>query len=122
MPLHQDNSSLTATAAINQVLTAERDANQAVAEAERAAAERLEAARQRAARILHHADSRITFAHQRCSQGVARAVDKQILDHHRRLAELSQRLELDDPHIDTIIAELAAALSAAGGDRNHDAD
>jgi hypothetical protein len=36
MPLRQDDSSLTATAAINQVLAAERDANQAVAEAERA--------------------------------------------------------------------------------------
>ncbi|MCA1804466.1 MAG: hypothetical protein LC646_03750 [Xanthomonadaceae bacterium] len=42
--------------------------------------------------------------------------------HHRRLTELSQRLELDDTHVDTIVAELAAALSAADGDRNHDAD
>ena len=121
MPLRQDDSSLTA-AAINQVLAAEREANQAVAEAERAAAEQLEAARQRAARILLHADSRITLVHQRCSQGVARAVEKQILEHYRRLAELSQRLELDDTLVDTIVAELAAALSATGGDRNHDAD
>ena len=97
--------------AINSVLVAEREANQALADA-RAEAERiLDEARQRAARILQRADSRITFSHLRCSQGVTRAVDRQVQEHHRQLAELSQRLELSDAQLDSIVAELAAAMT-----------
>jgi 3-deoxy-D-arabino-heptulosonate 7-phosphate (DAHP) synthase len=122
MPLHRDDFSLTATDAINRVLVAERDANRSVTAAGEKAAEGLEAARQRAAHILRHADNRITLIHQRCSQGVARAIDRQVLEHHRRLAELSQRLELDDARIDAVVADLAAALTGATGTRDHDAD
>lgn len=97
--------------AINSVLVAEREANQALADAKAEAERILDAARQRAARILQRADGRITFSHLRCSQGVARAIDGQVQEHHRRLTELSQRLELSDAQIDGIVARLAAAMT-----------
>ena len=104
--------------AINSVLIAEREANQALADAKAEAERLLDEARQRAARILQRADSRITFSHLRCSQGVTRAIDEQVQEHHRRLAELSQRLELSGAQIDSIVAKLAAAMTGAeeGGD------
>lgn len=112
----QDTGHPTADA-INSVLTAERDANQAVAEARSEAERILDGARQRAARILQRADARITFSHLRCSHGLARAMDAQILAHHRRLAQLSQRLDLDDAQIDAVVAALAAELTGGTPER-----
>jgi vacuolar-type H+-ATPase subunit H len=120
MPQRRDDTGHSTTDAINLVLTAEREANQAIAVAEAEAARQLDAARQRAARILRRADSRISLIHQRCSQGVARAIDIQVQEHHRRLAALSQRLELEDVRLDTIVAELAAVLG--GGKPGHDTE
>lgn len=114
MALRRQDTGHPTADAINSVLAAEREANQALGEA-RAAAERIaDAARQRAARILQRADARITFSHLRCSHGVARAIDTQIQDHHRQLAELSQRLDLDDAQIGAIVAALAAQLTGGG--------
>lgn len=114
MTLRRQDTGLPAADAINSVLAAEREANQSIAEAKAEAERILDAARQRAARILQHADARITYTHLRCSHGVARAIDAQILEHHRQLAELSHRLELDDAQIDAIVADLAAVLTGAG--------
>lgn len=116
MALRRQDTGHPAADAINSVLAAEREANQALAEAKAEAERILDAARQRAARILQRADARITFSHLRCSHGVARAIDDQIQDHHRQLAELSQRLDLDDAQIDAIVATLAADLTGGGGD------
>jgi F0F1-type ATP synthase membrane subunit b/b' len=112
-PSRQDTGHPTADA-INSVLAAEREANQALAEAKAEAERILDIARQRAARILQRADSRITFSHLRCSQGVSRAIDAQVQEHHRQLAELSQRLELSDAQLDDIVATLAAAMTGTG--------
>lgn len=117
MTLRRQDTGQPAADAINSVLAAEREANQAIGEAKAEAEHILDAARQRAARILQRADARITFSHQRCSTGVARAIDHQILEHHRRLAELSHRLDLDDAQIDAIVAALAAELT--GGSTGH---
>ena len=114
MPLSRQDASRPSADAINSVLAAEREANQALAEAKAEAERILDAARQRAARILQRADGRITFSHLRCSQGVARAIDAQVQEQHRQLAELSQRLELSDAQIDAIVAEFAAAMTGAG--------
>ena len=112
-PSRQDAGHSTADA-INSVLAAEREANQALAEAKAEAERILDLARQRAARILQRADGRITFSHLRCSLGVSRAIDAQVQEHHRQLAELSQRLELSDAQLDAIVATLAAAMTGAG--------
>lgn len=114
MTLHRQDTGHPTADAINSVLAAEREANQALAEAKAEAEHILDAARQRAARILQRADARITFSHLHCSQGVARAIDAQIKEHHRQLAELSQRLDLDDAKIDGIVAALAAAMTGGG--------
>jgi cell division septum initiation protein DivIVA len=114
MTLRRQDTGQPTADAINSVLAAEREANQAIGEAKSEAERILDAARQRAARILQRADARITYGHLRCSTGVARAIDGQILEHHRRLAELSHRLELDDAQIDAIVAALAAALTGGG--------
>lgn len=111
MTLRRDDFSQAATDAIQHVLAAEQASNQAVAAAEKEAARLTETSRQRAAHILRRADHRITLIHQRCSQGVAHAIDDRTLEHHQRLAELSQRLELDDARVDAIVAELAAAMT-----------
>ncbi|HEY9146770.1 MAG TPA: hypothetical protein VIN36_08800 [Thiobacillus sp.] len=116
MTLRRQDTGHPTADAINSVLAAEREANQALAEAKTEAERILDAARQRAARILQRADARITFSHQRCSLGVARAIDNQIQEHHRQLAELSQRLELDDQRIDAIVATLAAVLTGDESD------
>lgn len=113
MTLRRQDTGHPTADAINSVLAAEREANQALDEARTEAEHILDAARQRAARILQRADARITFSHLRCSHGVARAIDVQIKEHHRQLAELSQRLELDDAQIDAIVANLAAAMTGA---------
>lgn len=114
MTLRRQDTGQPTADAINSVLAAEREANQAIAEAKTEAERILDAARQRAARILQRADARITFSHQRCSLGVARAIDDQIQTHHRQLAELSHRLDLDDAQIGAIVAALAAALTGGG--------
>lgn len=116
MTLRRQDTGHPTADAINSVLAAEREANHAIAAAKAEAERILDAARQRAAHILQRADARITFSHQRCSLGVARAIDNQIQDHHRQLAELSQRLDLDDAQIDTIVAALAAELTGGGSD------
>lgn len=117
MTLRRPDTGQPTADAINSVLAAEREANQAIGEARTEAERILDAARQRAARILQRADARITLSHQRCSMGVARAIDNQIQDHHRQLAELSQRLDLDDARIDAIVAALAAALTGGTSER-----
>lgn len=117
MTLRRQDTGQPTADAINSVLAAEREANQAIGEARAEAEHILDAARQRAARILQRADARITFSHQRCSHGMARAIDNQIQAHHRQLAELSQRLDLDDTQIDAIVAALAAVLTGGGPDR-----
>jgi vacuolar-type H+-ATPase subunit H len=122
MPQHPEDAGHSATDAINRVLNMEREARQTVTATEAAAIQHLDAARQRAARILRHADGRISLVHQLCSQGVARAIDIQVQEHHQQLAQLSQRLELDDTCLDSIVAELAAALSGAGEEPGHDAE
>ena len=119
MTLRRDDFSPTASQAINRVLQAEQEAKQAITAAETEAARLLEAARQRAARILRHADNRITLIHQRCNQGLARAIDARVLAHHRHLADLSQRLELDDERIDAIVTELAASMTGADPQSRH---
>ena len=99
---------------INRVLAEERASRHVMAAAEAEATRILENARQRAARILRHADTRITLVHQRCSQGTARAIDARTLEHHQRLSRISQRLELDDARIDAVVAALAAAMTGGG--------
>lgn len=116
MALRRQDTGHPAVDAINSVLAAEREAGQALAEAKTEAERVADAARQRAARILQRADARITFSHLRCSRGVAWAIDHQIQAHHRQLAELSQRLDLDDTQIDAVVAALAAALTGGGDD------
>lgn len=120
MSLRRHDTGQPTADAIDSVLTAEREANQAITEAKAEAGRMLDAARQRAARILQRADARITFTHLRCSHGVARAIDAQILAHHRQLAELSQRLDLGETQIDAIVGGLAAELT--GGSAGHGDD
>lgn len=121
MSLRRQDTGQPTADAIDSVLTAEREANQAITEAKAEAGRMLDAARQRAARILQRADARITFTHLRCSHGVARAIDAQIVAHHRQLAELSQRLELGDAQIDAIVGTLAAELTGDAPQREGDA-
>jgi hypothetical protein len=95
--------------AINEVLRAERAAEQAVARCERQARDILHDAQTLAHRIAQRGDERITLVHMRCSQRLA--------DQQRLLAVADSRAqaEIRDAQVDTaslasVVDSLAAML------------
>lgn len=98
-----------AEAAMNRVLQAEREAEQAVAECEQQAREILSAARVRANRIASRNDERITLMTMRCSQWVAGEISKQ--ERAEKTARKQQVSELNDTGLSECIEAISARLT-----------
>lgn len=97
--------------AMNEVLQAEREAAQAVAECELRAEQLLRAAQARAQRLVRRADQRITAIQMRCNHhadSMIRAMEKQRPepDGATSLGQLSER------EIEAVVAALAEDLTS----------
>ena len=107
---HSDSHSADqAEAAMNRVLQAEREAEQAVAECEKQAKIILSDAQQRANRIANRADERITLMNMRCSQRVAGQISKQ--ERAEKAARKQPASELDATGLSECIEAVSAALT-----------
>jgi len=96
--------------AMNQVLRAERDARQAIADCEREAHERVHTAQQRAQRIASRTDERITAIHQHCKQQVHREI--RALEHrYRNVQHIELSSHSDETALTTSINDLAVTLT-----------
>jgi len=107
---HSDSHSADqAEAAMNRVLQAEREAEQAVADCEKQATIILSDARQRANRIANRADERITLMNMRCSQRVTGKISKQ--ERAEKAARKQPASELDATGLSECIEAVSAALT-----------
>jgi len=97
--------------AMNQVLQAERDAEQAVADCQMEAGKILQAAQVLANRIASRTDERITLLHMRCSQQVASEI--RLLDSAERQASQAQEqsYRIDETGLADCIEEIAICLT-----------
>ena len=119
---HLDEQTAAASAAMNRVLEAEREAEEAVAECERQAQALLQAGYARAQRIVARADERISLLRMRSSDRVTRQIEV------RERAERAAQQDSSPEHpqaarLDAIVEALAAELSggaspAPAGDAN----
>ncbi len=100
------------SAAINTALQAERDALQDVAAAMVEAQRLLEQARSRAQHIVDRADTRITRVHARCGRLVMERVNV-LRKQEAGLRTNKPWSELNQKQIDSVIAQVAAALTGA---------
>ena len=120
---HADAQTAAASAAMNTVLEAEREAEQAVAECERQAQGLLQAGYARAQRIAGRADERISLLRMRCIDRVTRQIEA--MERAERAAQQGSSLEHPEAdRIAAIVEQLAAELSggaspASAGDANH---
>lgn len=105
----ENPSTEQAEAAMNRVLQAEREAEQAVAECEMKASEILSHAHQRANRITTLADERITLIKMRCSQRVTGQISG--LERAEKKARQQKALELDESDLSECIEAVSAALT-----------
>jgi uncharacterized membrane protein YccC len=104
-------------AAFNRVLKAEAEAQRALEDCRKRAAEQIAAAEQEARAIQSRAERRIAAAHRIADQGIERALDS--LARHA-----SARPDPDTPpraRIDALVAALAAELTDGDPDGNLDA-
>ncbi len=107
---HADEQSAAATAAMNRVLAAEREAEQAVADCERQAQALLQAAYARAQRIAGRADQRISLLRMRCGDRVSRQIEAMERD-ERAAPQASSPDYPDAARLAAIVEQLAAELS-----------
>ena len=110
------HSSDSAETAMNRVLQAERDAEQAIAGCEREAREIVQEAQQRANRIASRTDRRISLMQMRSTQRIAGNI--RALERAEKAAYQKQKLELDETGLSECIGEIALLLS--GGVRSTD--
>ena len=96
--------------AINQVLRAERAAEQAVARCEHQARNIIRDAQTRAQRIAQRGDERITFIHMRCSQRLAEQRRALAAADSRAQAEM-RSARVDSDSVALVVDSLAAILS-----------
>jgi vacuolar-type H+-ATPase subunit H len=96
--------------AINEVLRAERAAEQAVAQCERRARDMLRDAQTRAQRIAQRGDERITLIHMRCSQRLAEQRRVLATADRRGQAEI-RNAQVDGATVASVVDTLAAILS-----------
>lgn len=107
-------SEVAATAAMDRVLQAERDALAAVAECERLAAAEIEQARQRRRTILERTQARIVALHARAAQALERRA-AEILERHLRSATAEARQLADPERRQRALERLAERLTTAEG-------
>ena len=107
---HTDEQSAAASAAMNRVLEAEREAEQAVAECERQAQMLLQAGYARAQRISARVDERISMLRMRNIDRVSRQIE--VMERAERTAQQESSPEYPQAaRLDSIVAELVAELS-----------
>jgi vacuolar-type H+-ATPase subunit H len=96
--------------AIDEVLQAERAAEQAVARCERQARDIVRDAQTRAQRIAERGDERITLIHMRCSQWLAEQCRLLAVADKRAQSEI-RKSAVDSATIRLVADKLAAALT-----------
>lgn len=96
--------------AMNRVLEAERDAEQAIADCEQEARQILQAAQQRVKRIADRTDERITLIQLRVAQKIKAHIDA--LERADRSAQLEpSRYDLGATELASVVQEVAADLT-----------
>jgi len=103
-----------ATAAMDRVLQAERDALAAVAECERLAAAEIEQARQRRRTGLERTQARIVALHARAAAKLAEGA-AEILARHLRSATAEAEQLADPERRQAALERLAAGLTSSSG-------
>ena len=98
--------------AMNLVLKAEHDAQQAVADCEQQARALLVQAREKAHRIAEHSDARISRIHQRCSRAVTDETNR-IQQEAARQRNSEHASGIDDNITAAAVDRLAALLTGA---------
>jgi vacuolar-type H+-ATPase subunit H len=114
---NQPPSPEPADLAMNRVLQAERDAEQAVAECEQEARAILKAAQLQAQRIAARTNRRISMLQMRSSQKLNRTI-KDIERAGKQIEQAAIGIPFDDSLFGSVIDELAAELTTSG----HEAD
>jgi len=107
-------SAVAATAAMDRILQAEREALAAVAECERLSAAELEQARQRRRTILERTQARIVSLHARAVQTLGRR-GAEILEKHLRSATAEAEQLADPGRRRAALERLAARLTTIEG-------
>lgn len=105
-------SEVAATAAMDRVLQAERDALAAMAECERLSATELEQARERRRTLLERTQARIVALHARAAQALERR-GAEILERHLRSATAEVEELADPQRRQAALERLAARLATA---------
>ena len=108
-------SEVAATAAMDRVLQAERDALAAMAECERLSATELEQARQRRRTLLERTQARIVALHARAAQALERRAAG-ILERHLRSTTAEVEQLADPERRQAALERLAARLTTAEGE------
>jgi vacuolar-type H+-ATPase subunit H len=101
------------TQAMNRVLRAEHDADQAIAECEHEARRILQAAQTEARRIAERTNERITLMHMRCTHRLSNRLRELELAYHKQAQGQSQE-QLSQQALADIIDEVAASLTGNG--------
>ena len=110
-------SNLGTDEAMNLVLKAEHDAQQAVAACEQEAHLTLQQAREKAHRITERSDARISRVHQRCSRIVTDEINR-IQQDAAQQRNSEQASAIDDNTIVAAVDKLVALLTGAMGAGN----
>jgi hypothetical protein len=109
---HADEQAAAATAAMNRVLAAEREAEQAVAACERQAQALLQAAYARARRIATRADERLSLLRMHCNDHISRQIEVMERTDEQVAQQESSQKPQEAARIAVIVEQLAAELSA----------
>lgn len=103
----------TVEQAMNRVLEAEREAEQAIADCEKEARQILQAAQQRVKRIADRTDERITLIQLRLAQKIKAHIDA--LERADRSAQREPSVyDLDEAGLAAVVQEVAAELAGNG--------
>jgi vacuolar-type H+-ATPase subunit H len=105
-----DQQSLAAQQAMNQVLQAEHEAEQAIVECGEYAMQLLEEAQKRSQLISKRADNRITSIHLRCKQDTAKRLNQLAREHAHKQKQHAE-YHLDEKTIADIVDEVAGFLT-----------
>lgn len=107
-----DQQSLAAEQAMNQVLQAEHEAEQAIVECGEYAMQILQEAQKRSQFISKRADNRITSLHLRCKQDTAKKINQLAREHAHKTKQHAE-YHLDEKAIQDIVDEVAGYLTGS---------
>lgn len=113
----------TVEEAMNQVLEAERAAEEAIADCRQEAQQILQAARERAQRIAERTDERLAHCHMRCSAKLARELKERERTEKAELqGQSSYQLDADAlaEVVEAVAAKLTVTARSAGDEGDAD--